>query len=106
MLCPGAGKMTSPPAQAKSLTGPASSIPEASSEVRRDRNPLPNRMAPLATAEASTPPLRTPLVPTPWFPVQAVPRPGHSAGAQVGTFGADLNKPQGLRGVIAHERPC
>lgn len=80
-----------PPAQAKSLTGPASSIPEASSEGWRGRNLLSSRRAPLATAGASTLPLQTPRVPTPWFTAQRVPRLGHGAGAQAGALGAELS---------------
>lgn len=80
-----------PPAQATSLTGPASSIPEASSGGWRGRNLLSSRRAPLATAGASTLPLQTPRVPTPWLTVQPAPRLGHGAGARGGAFGAELS---------------
>lgn len=58
-------RTTGPPAQGPTLTGPASGIPGASSEVRWDRNFPSSRRAPPAKAVASTPPPQTPQVPTP-----------------------------------------
>lgn len=88
---PGNRKDARPPAQATSLTGPASSIPEASSGGWRGRNLLSSRRAPRATAGASTLPLQTPRVPTPWLTVQPTPRLGHGAGARGGALGAELS---------------
>lgn len=97
---------------ATSLTGPASSIPEASSGVRRDRSLLSGHRAPPATAGASALPLQTRPVPTPWFSIRPVP-PSACAECRLRRrrtrrhlWHGELSKRPCFGGVIAHAQTC